>query len=89
MSPTIAGELTVSASDDPRFKAGDSIGIVLDSSVEITVTQNVEVSAPVAAAPAQAALPIADGTTPPAAAPGGTTADEPGAAPEVVTAATP
>lgn len=47
---TIAGQLNITASDDPRFKAGDSIGIVLDPSVVVTVTQNVEVSAPVAVA---------------------------------------
>ena len=46
---TIAGTLSVTASDDPRFKAGDSIGIVLDPSVVITVTQNIDVTAPVLA----------------------------------------
>lgn len=51
---TIAGQLSVTASDDPRFKAGDSIGIVLDNSCTVTVTQNVEVSAPVAASTASA-----------------------------------
>lgn len=48
---TIAGTLVVSASDDPRFHAGDSIGIVIDAGLDITVTSNVEVSAPVASAP--------------------------------------
>jgi hypothetical protein len=49
---TIAGTLTVSASDDPRFTAGQSIGIVIDSSCEVTTSTNVEVSAPTPSAPA-------------------------------------
>jgi hypothetical protein len=48
---TIAGQLSVTASDDPRFSAGDSIGIVIDSDCTVTVTQNVEVSAPSVAPP--------------------------------------
>lgn len=48
---TIAGQLTVTASDDPRFAAGDSIGVVIDAGLELTVTQAVEVSAPAAAVP--------------------------------------
>lgn len=44
---TIAGQLSVTASDDPRFAAGDSIGIVIDPGLTLTVTQAVEVSAPV------------------------------------------
>jgi hypothetical protein len=50
---TISGTLTVTASDDPRFSAGAVVGIVLDPSVTLTVTQSVDVSAPapVAAAP--------------------------------------
>lgn len=43
---TIAGQLTVTASDDPRFIAGQSIGIVLDNGLDLTVTSNIEVSAP-------------------------------------------
>ena len=49
---TISGQLSVTASDDARFKAGDSIGIVIDSDCTVTVTQNVEVSAPTVAPPA-------------------------------------
>ena len=43
---TIAGQLSVTASDDPRFKAGDSIGVVIDAGLDISVVQNIEVSAP-------------------------------------------
>lgn len=48
---TIAGTLSVTASDDPRFVAGDTIGIVLDAGLDITVTQAIEVSAPVVSTP--------------------------------------
>jgi hypothetical protein len=57
---TIAGQLSVTASDDPRFVAGDSIGIVIDSDCTVTVTQNVEVSAPV---PVITTTDAPDGTT--------------------------
>ncbi len=40
---TIAGQLSITASDDPRFKAGDSIGLVLESDLDIVVTHNVAV----------------------------------------------
>lgn len=43
---TIAGQLSVTASDDPRFAAGDSIGIVIDAACDVIVTQNVEVTVP-------------------------------------------
>jgi hypothetical protein len=60
---TIAGQLTVTASDDPRFKAGDSIGIVVDNSVVVTTSTNVELSAPVAAATAPATTSDVSSTT--------------------------
>lgn len=43
---TVAGTLTVTVSDDPRFKVGDTIGLVIDPSATLSVTQTVEVSAP-------------------------------------------
>jgi outer membrane protein W len=66
---TIAGQLSVTASDDPRFKAGDSIGIVIDAGLDVVVKQNVEVSAPVVAVPVAptATTPTPSGTTTPAA----------------------
>jgi hypothetical protein len=56
---TVAGTLTITASDDPRFSAGQSVGIVLDPSVTLSVTQNVEVSAPAPAAPSETPTPPA------------------------------